>query len=59
MITFEVLNKEYCQFHFRSQAKATIGFTYENASTGNSDKDDEDSDSDSDSVLSDIGKNKK
>ena len=44
----------------RSQAKATIGFTYDNSkSVGDSDKDDDDddsSDSDSDSILSDIGK---
>ena len=46
---------------YRSQAKATIGFTYDNSkSIGDSDKDDDDdddsSDSDSDSILSDIGK---
>ena len=44
----------------RSQAKATIGFTYDNSkSVGDSDNDDDDddhSDSDSDSILSDIGK---
>ena len=41
----------------RSQAKASIGFTYDNSTgVGNSDRDDDDSDSDSDSVLSDIGK---
>ena len=41
----------------RSLAKATIGFTYDNSVTGDSEKDDADSESDSDSVLSDIGKN--
>ena len=41
----------------RSQAKATIGFSYDNSGgVGNSDKEDDDDDSDSDSVLSDIGK---
>ena len=43
---------------FRSQAKATIGFTYDNSKkVSDSDKDDDDdsSDSDSDSILSDIG----
>ena len=42
----------------RSQAKATIGFTYDNSKTvGDSDNDDDDdSDSDDDSILSDIGK---
>jgi len=45
---------------YRSQAKATIGFTYDNSkSIGDSDKDDDDddsNDSDTDSILSDIGK---
>ena len=55
-------NNSISWWWYRSQAKATIGFTYDNnKSVGDSDKDDDDdndddSDSDSDSILSDIGK---
>ena len=55
-------NNSISWWWYRSQAKATIGFIYDNSkSVGDSDKDDDDdndddSDSDSDSILSDIGK---
>ena len=52
-----VLSFMYWLLCCRSQAKATIGFSYDNSGgVGNSDKEDDDDDSDSDSVLSDIGK---
>ena len=63
-LTLKVVNNQcnvlsflYWLLCFRSQAKATIGFSYDNSGgVGNSDKEDDDDDSDSDSVLSDIGK---